>query len=448
VETKFLKFPDKFFWGSATSAHQIEGDNYNDWSLWEISKDRVNHLRERGKNPVDFISGKASDSYNRYHEDFDIAKKLNHNIHRFSIEWSRIEPEEGRFDHDAMQHYIDIVKALQDRGIEPMITLWHFTNPIWFSVKGGFLNDRSPELYKRFISYVVENLKDRVGLWITFNEATTVYASLVHLKGAWLSQKKGIFKFIKFRKNIIRAHTLAYREIKNIYRSWPEPSKTERENAMSHNSSSATSVTSQKTTPLCDINGMSHNGVPLVGSAEFNFYPITKKWMMEHLKVGKIFDYLANNYFWLKTLPYQDFLGLNYYTVYRLPGSYSALKKQDIIPEMGWEIYPEGIYHRLIELKRFNKPIFITENGIADATDKKRSNFIKDHLFWIHKAIQGGTDVKGYLHWSLLDNFEWALGFNPRFGLVKVNYKTFEREIRPSAFDYAKIIEENGLEHT
>ena len=143
------KFPEKFWWGSATSAHQIEGDSHNDWTEWEKSPARIEQLKKEGKDPADFISGKACDSYNRFNEDFDIAKQLNQNIHRFSIEWSRIEPEEGRFDSQAMQHYINVVNALRDRGIEPMITLWHFTNPVWFAQKGGFLNVDSPKYYRK-----------------------------------------------------------------------------------------------------------------------------------------------------------------------------------------------------------------------------------------------------------------------------------------------------------
>src|SRR3990167_9414057 len=188
------KFPHNFKWGSATSAHQIEGGNNNDWSEWEVSKLRVESLKLKGLNPNDFTSGKACDSYNKYQEDFDIAKSLNQNIHRFSIEWSRIEPEEGRFNEKEMQHYIDVVKSLRDRGIEPMITLWHFTNPIWFANKGGFLNKKSPEYFTRYVKYVVSNLQDKVGLWITFNEATTVYSSLSYLKGFWPPQHRNILE--------------------------------------------------------------------------------------------------------------------------------------------------------------------------------------------------------------------------------------------------------------
>src|SRR3989344_6280587 len=167
------KFPNGFYWGAATSSHQIEGDNHNDWTEWETSKSRVESLKLKGLNPDDFISGKACDSYNRYEEDFDIAKSLGHNIHRFSIEWSRIEPEEGKFDFDAMKHYIGLVKAIRERGMEPMVTLWHFTNPIWFSKLGGFLNKKSSVYFTRYARYVVDNLKSDVGLWITFNEAAS-----------------------------------------------------------------------------------------------------------------------------------------------------------------------------------------------------------------------------------------------------------------------------------
>ncbi|MBI2068828.1 MAG: glycoside hydrolase family 1 protein [Candidatus Yanofskybacteria bacterium] len=378
-----MKFPVGFKWGSATSAHQIEGNNYNDWSEWEKAR------------PEEFRSGKACDSYNRYEEDFDIAKKLNQNIHRFSIEWSRIEPKEGRFDHEAMHHYVNVVKALRERGIEPMVTLWHFTNPVWFAEKGGFL-------------------KDRVGLWITFNEATTTVASNSYLKGIWPPEKRNIFDALKFRRNIIKAHTLAYQEIKNIY-----------------------NVPQSLQGPAL---GTSHNVE--VGISEFNFHFVAGKmfgW------TSKMLNNLTNNYAWNNTMSYCDFLALQYYTIFRLPGSFSGLPKQLVMEEMGWEIYPKGIYHRLMELKKLKKPIFVTENGIADGKDKLREKFIKEHLRWVWQAIRDGADVRGYMYWSLLDNFEWARGYGPRFGLVEVDFKTFERKIRPSALEYAKICRENKL---
>ena len=429
------KFPEGFKWGSATSSHQVEGGNRNDWSEWESSPKRIAQLKKEGKDPSDFISGKACDSYNRYEEDFDIAKKLNQNIHRFSIEWSRIEPEEGKFDFEAIKHYQRLVKALRDRGIEPMVTLWHFTNPVWFAEKGGFLNKKSPEYFTRYVKYVVGNLKDEVRLWITFNEAFTVYAGFTKLSATWPSRDKGFFSFYKTRQNITKAHVLAYQEIKKIC------------SGTSHNSFSTTSSMSQKIPTLYDTT--SDVAQCWVGITENNVYvPDTKTFWGTYLR--GLYRRLRNFYFFGKHAPYYDFIGLNYYHIIRKPnlgGKYEVIPKQEIMAEMNWEVYPEGIYRVLKDLSKFKKPIFITENGIADATDKLREKFIKDHLFWVWKAIQGGVDVRGYLYWSLLDNFEWHLGFRPRFGLVEIDYATLERKIRPSAYEYAQICETNSLNY-
>jgi len=433
------KFPHNFKWGSATSAHQIEGGNNNDWSEWEVSKLRVESLKLKGLNPNDFTSGKACDSYNKYQEDFDIAKSLNQNIHRFSIEWSRIEPEEGRFNEKEMQHYIDVVKSLRDRGIEPMITLWHFTNPVWFANKGGFLNKKSPEYFTRYVKYVVSNLQDKVGLWITFNEATTVYSSLSYLKGFWPPQHRNILEWRRVNKNIIRSHIQAYKAIKKIYNHSPanlESFEVEpRDRATSHN-----------VVPRSDLFYGSGTGVEVGITENCSFNPSGNN-LYERI-IGKIYNYYRNLYLLSKAFPYYDFIGLNYYHIDRKsPGSYKAVPKQDWNMEyMNWEIYPKGIWHVLNQLKKFRKPIYITENGTADAKDIVREKYIKEHLRWVWEAIQNGIEVRGYLYWSLLDNFEWAHGFTPRFGLVEVDYKILERHIRPSAFEYGKICLANQLE--
>lgn len=423
-----LKFSDGFKWGSATSAHQVEGGNHNDWTEWEKSPQRIAQLKKDGKDPSGFISGRACDSYNRYEEDFDIAQKLNHNIHRFSIEWSRIEPEEGKFNEKELEHYKRLIDALRDRGIEPMVTLWHFTNPIWFAEKGGFLNKKSPEYFTRFAKYVVDNLKDRVRLWITFNEAASVYAGFSYLNGQWPPQSRNLFEYLKVRKNFIKAHIFAYQEIKKI--------------STSHNFFSATQA-SQKSSTLRNA-GASHNVE--IGIVESNVYNAHGNRWYEKI-IGRIYGYQRNLYFFDKALPYYDFIGLNYYHMDRLvPGSYRILPRQGWMPEMGWETYPKGIYHRLIELKKFKKPIYVTENGIADGKDEQRKKFIKEHLRWIWQAVQDGVDVRGYLYWSLLDNFEWSRGVGLRFGLVEIDYATLKRKIRPSAYEYAKICLTNRLE--
>ena len=311
--------------GSATSAHQIEGNNHNDWSEWEKSR------------PPEFRSEKACDSYNRYEEDFDIAKGLNQNIHRFSIEWSRIEPKEGRFDHEAMHHYVNVVKALRARGLEPMVTLWHFTNPVWFAEKGGFLNIDSPKIFTRYVKYVVDNLKDRVGLWITFNEADDVYAAMSYYRGIWPPNKKNIFSAVKVVLNIIKAHSLAYQEIKKIYN--VPPSLLNTNNSTSHN-------------------------VGLVGIVENNRHFVAGKFLGKLQQ--RMFEYFRNRFLLDRVQSSTDFIGLNYYTIDRLFGSYRTLPKQDVMEGMDWEIYPKGIHHELMALKQYKKPIYITENGIAD----------------------------------------------------------------------------------
>ncbi|MDP3051945.1 MAG: glycoside hydrolase family 1 protein [bacterium] len=398
-----LEFPKNFCWGAATSAHQVEGNNHNDWTEWE--KANAKRLAEEagkkkwpdyilnppagGFNPFqeeNYISGKACDHYNRFREDFDIAKKLGHNAHRFSIEWSRIEPEEGKFDEKEIEHYRQVILALTAQHIEPFVTLWHWTIPVWFRDIGGWLNKKSPEYFSRYVEKMVSALPD-VKFWIILNEPC-VYTSAGFLKGHWPPDERSIFKYFKVLRHLAEAHNKSYKVIKEI------------------------------------------NAQAQVGISKHNIY-------FENIPFA---NYFWNEYFLNKIKNHQDFIGLNYYFHARLFGN-----KNEQVSDLGWEIYPEGIYHVLKELKKYNKPIYITENGLADARDEKRAKFIKGHLKWTHKAISEGVDVRGYFYWSLLDNFEWDKGFWPRFGLVEVDYKTMERKIRNSALEYKKICKENTL---
>jgi len=396
-----LKFPPGFLWGAATSAHQVEGGNFNDWTEWE--KKNAERLAKKARGywqkwqqekfpemfePANYISGRAADHYHLYEKDFDIAKSLSHNAHRFSIEWSRLEPAEGKFNQKEIEHYRQVLLALKDRGIEPFVSLYHWTLPIWFTKKGGWLNKNSPYYFNRFVKIVGENLFNQVKFWITLNEPM-VYASASYFKGAWPPQKKNIFKYFKVLSSLVKAHQLAYRSLR-----------------------------------LIDLGCQ-------VGIAKNYIY----------FKNNPLAGYLWNSYFLNKIKEGQDFIGLNYYFYFQF------LKKRNLpVSDINWQIYPQGVYSILKKLKKYQKPIYITENGLADKKDEQRAKFIKDHLYWIHKAIEEGVDVRGYLHWSLLDNFEWDKGFWPRFGLVEVDYKTLERKIRPSAYQYAKICKENTLE--
>ncbi len=307
-----LEFPKNFYWGSATSAHQVEGNNHNDWSEWE--KENAERLAKAAKNKAwpdyilnppaggpnplqeeNYISGRACDHYNRFQEDFDIAKQLGHNAHRFSIEWSRIEPEEGKFDEKEIEHYRQVILALKERGIEPFVTLWHWTLPIWFCDKGGWLNKDAPKYFERYANKISRPLQN-VRFWITLNEPE-IYASNSYLKGIWPPQKRSLIFCSRVIRNLIKAHKQAYKIIKEI-----------------------------------QLNAE-------IGIAKNNIY--FEGWQLFFI------DWLWNKYFLNQIKNHQDFIGLNYYFHRRFPKN-----ENKIISDMGWEIYPEGIYHVLKDFKK------------------------------------------------------------------------------------------------
>ncbi|MFH1671169.1 MAG: glycoside hydrolase family 1 protein [Candidatus Portnoybacteria bacterium] len=395
-----VKFPKGFLWGASTSSYQVEGGNFNDWSEWE--KENAGRLGKKARTywqkwqqekfpemleKENYISGRACDHYHRFEEDFNLAKELGHNAHRFSIEWSRIEPKKGKIDQKEIEHYHQVLLALKERGIEPFVTLYHWTLPTWLAEEGGWLNPKAPYYFDRYVKIISENFFEEVKYWITLNEPN-IYAFDSYFRGVWPPQKKSVFKYFKVLKNLVKSHKLAYRSLH-----------------------------------LIDLDCQ-------VGVARNNVY-------FENIPLA---DYLWNKRFLDKIGEEQDFIGLNYYFHKRLFGN-----RNKSVNDLGWEIYPEGIYHVLRGLEKYKKPIYITENGLADKDDTKREKFIKDHLEWTAKAIKEGVDVRGYFYWSLLDNFEWDKGFWPRFGLIEVDFKTMERKIRPSAFKYTKICKENKL---
>lgn len=392
-----IKFPDNFFWGTVTSAHQIEGNNTkNDW--WEAEQ----------KGLVPHKSGKACDSYNRYGEDFDLAKAIANNAHRFSIEWSRVEPEEGKFSEEVIEHYRKVLQALRARGIEPFVTLHHFMNPFWFVKIGGWANKKALEYFEWYVEKIAVELGDLVAYWITINEPMIVL-SHGYLKGGWPPFHKNDFLgFFQSLRNMAEAHTGVY----------------------------------------TSLHSMASNNSPQVGIAHSVNYFEAESGLLQpvnRLSAG-FMRLLKNEWFLNKIKSHQDFIGLNYYNHYKisvLRGQYQDGKERS---DFGWEIYPEGIYHVAREIyQKYKKPIFITENGISDADDDQRPEFIENHLKWLHQAIQEGADVRGYFYWSLLDNFEWAEGFTQRFGLAEVDFNTFERKMRPSGKLYGKICKNNGI---
>lgn len=411
-----MNFPKNFLWGAATSAHQVEGGNRNDWSEWEKAnaerlareaEARYEHLpswpmiKDRAADPLNYISGRACDHYHRFQEDFDIAKSLGHTVHRFSIEWSRIEPYEGEFDEKEITHYKEVIRALRARGMEPFVVLWHWTIPLWLRDKGGIESPQFPFYFKRYVGYVVGALGNDVTYWMTLNEPTSVIGN-AYMKGIWPPQKKNIFAALKAYRMLAKAHREAFHEI--------------------HRISSRAKVG--------------------FGNIMVFFEPFRRR-SLDSVTVFFL-DLFSNRYFLWLTRNTHDYFALQYYfhAIVRFPHSMENENKKR--SDMGWELYPEGLYVLILRLAKYKKPIFVTEHGLADGTDTHRSWFIREGARHIARAIAEGADVRGYFYWSLLDNFEWDKGFWPRFGLVEVDYATLERKIRPSAFEYKKIIESSS----
>lgn len=414
-----MVFKKDFLWGAATSSHQVEGNNHNDWSEWEhancarlaseAAKRNANaptripdYIFQNYPNPFskeNYISGVACDHYNRFLEDFDIAKSLGHNAHRFSIEWSRIEPEEGKFNEKEIEHYRQVILALKERGIEPLVSLWHWPIPLWLKNKGGWLFSETPEYFKNYSRKVVSELGSEVKFWITLNEPG-IYAANSFLKGLWPPQSKNPIEYFLVVSNLVKAHKLAYKEIKKI------------------------------------------NNSHQIGIAQNIVWFETENSNIVNLFLKKIANWWVNYYFLNKIENEQDFVGVNSY-FHNLINFGFGKNKNGKVSDISWEIKPETLYYSVKTISKYKKPIYVTENGLADSRDIYRADFIKESLNWLSKAINDGVDVRGYLHWSLTDNFEWAHGFWPRFGLVEIDYKTLERKIRPSAWEYKKIIEDS-----
>jgi len=402
-------FPENFYWGASAASYQVEGGIENtDWA----------QAAREGRVPS---CGRACDHYNRYEADFDMARELGHNAHRISVEWARIEPEEGKFNENEIEHYRKVLEALHVRSITPFITLWHFTLPVWFSEKGGFEQKDSPEIFARYCAHVVSKLGDLCGHFSTINEPV-VYASNGWLRGSWPpfkrftmtglvritnSNKKyesgadtgihGLFLFLRVRRHLISAHNAAYKAIKKV------------------NSNIEVSVV--KHVILFESNG----GLVNVIKQWF------ANWQWTHVYMRGVRNHL-------------DSIGLNYY-FYKKFGDVATYPKTD----MDWDVYPEGIYGALKLLSRYSKPLYVTEAGVADAKDVLRADYMTRQVAGVRRALNEGIDVRSHMYWSLLDNYEWALGFEKRFGLIEVNFETLERKIRPSALVYKKICETNGL---
>lgn len=402
---KEIVFPEGFLWGTSTSAYQIEGGIENDWSEWEKKRVENKKFKSKKLNPADYICGNGCDSYNRYKEDLDLAVSLNTNSIRIGIEWARIQPKKDVWDVDAINHYREVLQEAKKRNLKTVVTLWHWTNPVWLAKEGGWTKKSAVEYYLKYVDLIIENLGGYIDFWVTLNEPM-IHIFNGYIRGNFPPAKRNIFKARKVLNNLVTAHKGAYKKIHNFF-------------------------------PNANVSI----------TALVNCFDAKIEWFLPEKIIANIFHYYWNHKFLNNIKNHLDYIGLDYYFHDRIVWYPPFRKNLNLkTTDMGWEIYPEGIYKVLKYLNTYNKPIYILENGIADKEDKQRAQFIKDHLYYVNKAIADGIDVRGYFYWSLLDNFEWAEGWSPKFGLFEVNRETFERKKRPSADVYAEICKNNKVD--
>lgn len=402
------EFPKDFIWGTATAAHQIEGNNQNsDWWVYEQTKEAENRVF-----PIE-PSLEGCDSYNRYEEDFDLCKQMNNNGIRFSVEWARIEPTEGNFDEKQIEHYRKVIKAAKDRGLKTFVTLHHFTSPIWFANKGGWHTLSNSKFFERYAKKVAEELGENIDFFLTINEPQ-VYSLLGYrgvfdwdkgVKARWVPAKDNLFLALMNQLTFVKSHIKAYKVIKSVNENYQV--------------GIVKNIVWFETDPY---------GTSILDAVS-----------------AKFLNFLGRDFILGLTKKHIDFIGLNYYFTNRIK-NFKHSNPNDYVSDLGWWINPGGLGKVLENLVKYKKPVYITENGIADAEDKFRKRFIRDHLISVAVAIKNGADVRGYLHWSLMDNYEWHHGYWPRFGLVEIQRdNNLKRIPRPSFYYYAEICKNNAV---
>ena len=412
MATATMHFPPDFRWGTATAALQVEGNNENsDWWTWEQQPGAILHGQR---------SGLACDWWANAEADLDRAAEMGTNAHRLSLEWSRIEPEPSVFDGASLDRYREILQGMVDRGIEPMVTLHHFSNPLWLVEKGDFSSELVVDYFRRYVSRVVDHLGDLVPRWVTINEPM-VYMFMRYMAGTFPPpRRRGTLAGLEALRNMLRCHAAAYHTIKELQ-------------------------------PQAEV-GIAKNVAilqpPPEGGRLQQAWARRMSWIyndmwVESMVSGRLrlpagrgrIPHLAGSF---------DFYGLNYYTRF-------YLRFPRFAPDSDWgadavvsdgnygEIYPSGLFEAIRRANHYGKPIYITENGVPDAADRLRPGFLITHLREVWRAISFCFPIMGYYHWSLVDNFEWDRGWTQRFGLIALDPETQVRTLRPSGRLYSEI---------
>ena len=408
-----MVFPADFRWGTATAAYQVEGDNRNsDWWRWE----------ENGRILHNHRSGLASNWWENAEIDLDMAADMGQNAHRLSLEWSRIEPEPSVFDQAALDRYREILQGMQDRGIEPMVTLHHFSNPLWLVEKKDFSSPIVVDYFQRYVAKVVDAVGDLVPKWITINEPM-VYVACRYLRDEFPApDSTGFGPAVTAVRNLLRCHAAAYHTIKQKR---PSAQVGVAKSMPVFQAKPDSGPLSEWLTKRID---WMFNGLWLQSMQNGRF----------HLPIGReTIPHLADSF---------DFIGINYYTRFyvKFPPSAGFVETEwgdgAVVSDGNYgEVYPSGLFQVIKRVVPFRKPIYITENGVPDADDDLRPSFLISHLRELWRAISFNFPVMGYYHWSLVDNFEWHNGWTQRFGLIALDPETQKRTLRPSGALYGEI---------
>jgi len=421
-----FQLPEDFLFGTATASLQIEGgDKNNNWY----------RFCEQGKTKDGTHCIVAADHWNRYEEDIQIMKDLHQDTYRLSVEWARIEPERGKFNKDALTHYRKIIQMLIDNGIQPLVTIHHFSNPIWFEDMGGWAKKESVDCFVNFTEKVVLSLGDLVSEWVTINEPN-VYLEGTYSTGEFPPNKANFIHYFKGAKHMILAHIKAYKLIHKI-RDENNFIGTTKVGIAHH---------------LRVFEAKEHRTLAKIPTTLMThvFHTI----FLEGMTYGKLVFPLGLGNYPLGKGTFCDFMGINYYSrdivkfslnPFRMFGQLTV-KVNTAVNDMGWEIYPHGLYRVCRNnWDQYEIPIYITENGICDEKDEQRTEYIYSHLLQVNRLIKEGVQVKRYYYWSLLDNFEWEFGLSERFGIVHVDYDSLKRTVRASGKFYGEISKNGGV---
>lgn len=433
-------FPKDFLWGAASASAQVEGgwdEGGRTPSIWDVA------------NPKKIKNGDnchvSCDHYHHWREDVALMKKIGLKSYRFSISWSRVIPEEGKVNAEGLKFYSDLVDALKEAGIEPLVTIYHWDMPLWVYKKGGWLSERIIPLFRGYTKVVVDALSDRVKWWMPMNEPQCFIMN-GYMQGLHAPFKHNYLALSKLTRNCMLAHAASVKTIRQYAKLPPKIGIAMASGCFVPEDETPKKVEEARTKSM-------ETGMGLMSN----------RWWMDPLFAGKPVTaygvYSSHEKDMAEIAQPLDFIGLNLYQPFNVAAWGGDSKTGAAgLPRtsMGWIVDERVMYWTVrFVYERYKTPIMITENGMADndfvcldgmVHDPQRADFLKRYLGQLKRAVSEGYPVLGYQHWSIMDNFEWAEGYEPRFGLIFVDYATGKRTVKDSAWEYKKIIKTNGAE--